>query len=190
MGIEQEKNLMQKKFIDNPYIVGERLYKTGDIARWLPDGNIEFLGRRDNQVKIRGFRIELEEIEKVITELEGIREAVVVALKEEEKCLSAYIVAEDFIDENFIRESLAKKIPYYMIPKYFIFLSTLPITKNGKVDKKKLPKPEISSCTNYVAPRNAVEEKVAEIFRNILNLQRISVYDNFFKIGGHSLKSS
>ncbi|WP_347105970.1 amino acid adenylation domain-containing protein, partial [Mediterraneibacter gnavus] len=189
LGYRARKELNAEKFIDNPYIVGERLYKTGDIARWLPDGNIEFLGRRDNQVKIRGFRIELEEIEKVITELEGIREAVVVALKEEEKCLSAYIVAEDFIDENFIRESLAKKIPYYMIPKYFTFLSTLPITKNGKVDKKKLPKPEISSCTNYVAPRNAVEEKVAEIFRNILNLQRISVYDNFFKIGGHSLKA-
>ena len=174
--------------------ISNRLYKTGDLARWLPDGNIEYLGRIDTQVKIRGFRIECGEIEDTLLQQENIKNAVVVAHKESngEKSLAAYIVLKDSdmeLELQNLKEILDKKLPNYMIPSYFIQLDSLPLNSSGKLNRKALPKPDKSLRVNreYVAPRNDTEEKLAAIWQEILKVERIGIYDNFFDLGGHSL---
>ncbi|MCK4260422.1 MAG: amino acid adenylation domain-containing protein [Halanaerobiales bacterium] len=169
----------------------ERMYLTGDLARWLPDGNIEFLGRKDRQVKIRGCRIELGEIENQLKEIDSIKEAIVIDQNSSnnEKYLAAYIVTDEEIDESHIRQTLLKELPDYMIPACFVRLDAIPFTPNGKVDRKALPIPEFSSKEEFVAPRGELEERIARIWADVLGLDRVGVNDNFFNLGGHSLKA-
>jgi tyrocidine synthetase-3 len=170
------------------------IYMTGDLARWLPDGNMEFLGRIDHQVKIRGYRIELGEIENRLFKHSEIKEAAVLARMDEkqEKYLCAYIVSDKALNISVLRDYLSKDSPDYMIPSYFVALESLPLTPNGKVDRKALPEPEIATGESYVAPRDEVEEKLVEVWSEVLGIEKdmISIDANFFALGGHSLKAT
>ncbi|MCP5054012.1 MAG: amino acid adenylation domain-containing protein, partial [bacterium] len=181
--------------------VKARLYRTGDLTRWLPDGNIEFLGRIDFQVKVRGFRIEPGEIENRILEYNGIKEALVVAWGKgednpsQDTVLCAYIVPrkEIQIDVPKLREFIAGTLPDYMIPSYVMGLDAIPLSASGKVDRKKLPAPSVSERGDqYVAPETGVEKKLTAIWAEILHMDRhlIGIHDNFFQLGGHSLKAA
>ncbi|HXQ72674.1 MAG TPA: amino acid adenylation domain-containing protein [Pyrinomonadaceae bacterium] len=177
-------------FLTDPYsgIEGARLYRTGDVARYLADGRIEYVGRADEQVKVRGYRIELGEVEAVLERQAGVAECVVVARGEEgEKRLVAYVVAEAGVSLSVteLRTRLGEQLPGYMVPAAFVLLESLPLTKNGKVDRRALPEPEASQ--QYVAPRTATEEILAGIWQSLLKVQRVGVNDNFFELGGHSL---
>ncbi|NEO81590.1 non-ribosomal peptide synthetase, partial [Moorena sp. SIO4G3] len=193
-GYLNRQELTSEKFIPNPLCnsKSERLYKTGDLARYLPDGNIEFLGRIDNQVKIRGFRIELGEIESVLSSHPQIQQTVVIAREDipGNKRLVAYIVSEEeSLTTNQVREFLKQKLPDYMVPSAFVTLDTLPLTPNGKVDRKALPTPEgeITRENEYVAPRTTIELELTQIWSEVLNLTSVGVQDNFFELGGNSL---
>jgi thioesterase domain-containing protein len=173
---------------------GARLYRTGDLARCLAHGEIEFLGRIDHQVKIRGFRIELGEIERVLGDLTAVRDTVVLALKDGlgGQRLVAYVVAEAGrdLDVKTLRKELLSRLPVYMVPLVFVILEELPLTPNGKVDRKALPQPDsewLGSEIDYVAPRTHLEKQLVEIWQELLGLDRVGIYDDFFKIGGHSL---
>lgn len=182
-----------ENFIPNPFSKqpGTRLYKTGDFGRYLPDGNIEFLGRTDHQVKIRGFRIELGEIEAALRQHPGVQDTVVVPheYSSSDKRLVAYVVLNQQPDSNELRGFLKSKLPDYMVPSAFVFLNSLPLTPNGKIDRKALPPPDQSSSdqSSYVAPRTPAENAIAAIWAELLKLNRVSVHDNFFELGGHSL---
>ncbi|HLP59502.1 MAG TPA: amino acid adenylation domain-containing protein, partial [Candidatus Deferrimicrobium sp.] len=176
------------------------LYRTGDITRWLPDGNIEYLGRIDYQVKVRGFRIELGEIEKRLLKHPVITEAVVVVQEEKvgDKYICAYIVPNSELDILELGEYLSKELPDYMIPSFFMQLEKIPLTPNGKIDRRALPRPELKVGESYTAPRNKIEKKLVELWAEILGrdalhvsqLQTsIGIDDNFFQLGGHSLKA-
>ncbi|HEX2080074.1 MAG TPA: phosphopantetheine-binding protein, partial [Longimicrobium sp.] len=166
---------------------GARLYRTGDRARWRADGAIEYLGRLDFQVKVRGFRIELGEIEAVLRRSEGVADCVVVAREEAgEQRLVAYIVGE--AEAEALRAHVRRSLPEYMVPSAFVSLDALPLTANGKLDRKALPAPELASAgEKYVAPRTPVEEVLAGIWAEVLRLERVGVHDSFFDLGGHSL---
>ncbi|HLP46745.1 MAG TPA: amino acid adenylation domain-containing protein, partial [Candidatus Kapabacteria bacterium] len=175
-------------------------YKTGDLARWLPDGNIEFLGRIDHQVKIRGYRIELGEIETRLMKYPGIKQAVVLALEEKrDKSLCAYFVSDKEYEVSELREYLAKELPDYMIPPYFAALEKIPLTPNGKIDRKALPKFQLKVSETYTAPRHEVEKKLVKIYAEVLGRDELQasqlqtslgIDDNFFHLGGHSLKAT
>lgn len=181
---------------------GGRLYRTGDIGRYLSDGNVEFLGRKDNQVKVRGFRIELGEIESVLSMNEGVRECVVDVMEDASgnNRVIAYMTLEDTVNgqmgklhlsREFVQaqESFLKdRLPEYMIPTYFIVLEQFPLTINGKIDRKALPKPEDTE-KEYVAPRNEIEEILEAIIKELLVIKRAGIYDNFFELGGDSIKA-
>ncbi|NEP03802.1 MAG: amino acid adenylation domain-containing protein [Okeania sp. SIO4D6] len=194
-GYLNRRELTQQKFIPNPFSnePGSRLYKTGDLARYLPDGNIEFIGRIDNQVKIRGFRIELGEIEAVLAQHSLVREVVVIAREDipGDKRLVAYLTTNDpKTTINDLRSFLKTKLPEYMIPAAFVFLESMPLTPNGKVNRRALPIPDPSSLlreSSFVAPRDSVELQLAQIWSDILGVSPIGVQDNFFELGGHSL---
>jgi amino acid adenylation domain-containing protein len=192
-GYLKRSELTSEKFIKNPFSndPNSRLYKTGDLVRYLPDGNIEFLGRIDNQVKIRGFRVELGEIESALNKIETIKDCVVVAKEDAsgDKRLIAYIVLGDELNIQEIRESLSKSLPDYMVPALFVILEKMPLTPNGKIDRKAFPYPEdnIATTNEYVAPRNKTEQIFADIWSKVLGIEKIGVYDNFFELGGHSL---
>ncbi|NEP57131.1 MAG: amino acid adenylation domain-containing protein [Symploca sp. SIO2G7] len=201
-GYLNRKDLTDDKFIPNPFIreqvkgKGEkgksRLYKTGDLARYLPNGDIQFLGRLDHQVKIRGFRIELGQIEAVLGTHPQVQVALVVAREEQvgNKYLVAYIVPhQESPDIRELRNFLKQKLPAYMMPSAFVILEVLPLTPNGKVDRRALPAPDRSQNrqVDFVAPRTTTEEAIANIFASILKLEQVSVHDNFFELGGHSL---
>jgi len=173
---------------------GERLYKTGDLARFLPNRDIEYLGRIDHQVKIRGFRIELGEIESVLSQHPSVREALVLARQGagEGKRLVGYLVADTALPVTDLREYLRRKLPDYMVPAAFVFLEKLPLTTNGKIDRAALPEPEQDRpdlAAAYVAPRNETETKLAAIWSRVLRIERVGVHDNFFEIGGDSILS-
>jgi amino acid adenylation domain-containing protein len=174
----------------------QRLYRTGDLARYLPDGNIEFLGRLDDQVKIRGYRIELGEIEAVLTQNPAVRESAVITREDRagDKQLVAYMVPKESAPAaSELRTFLKAKLPEYMVPSAFVVLDSLPLTPNGKVDRQALPEPDRGSADLeqvYVAPRNASEQAIADIWAEILGVKRIGVHDNFFDRGGHSLKAT
>ncbi|MCH7322498.1 amino acid adenylation domain-containing protein [Solibacillus sp. MA9] len=192
-GYLNNEELTKAKFVKNPYKYGEKLYRTGDITRWLPDGNIEFLGRIDKQVKIRGFRIELDGIENRLSEIVGIKAAVVVDKGEaENKYLCAYYVAEKEYSVAELRENLKNNLPDYMIPSYFIKLKEMPLTSNGKVDRRSLPEPEgeINTGAEYEAPRNELEKQLVTVWESVLGLNHIGINDDFFVLGGHSLKAT
>jgi amino acid adenylation domain-containing protein len=193
-GYLNRPELTMEKFIKNPYEIGKLLYKTGDLARWLNDGNIEFMGRIDHQVKIRGFRVELGEIESQLVNHEAIKEAVVVAREDEnkEKYLCAYIVPDRKLSSRELREYLARSLPNHMIPSYFVSLETIPLTSNGKTDRKKLPAPKLKDSEEYKTPQSLLEKKLVEIWVDILGIgkEKIGMEDNFFDLGGHSLKAT
>ncbi len=174
--------------------ISSTLYKTGDLARWLPNGSLEFLGRIDQQVKIRGFRIELGEIESQLLGHPDIKEAFVLARQEVsgDRYLCAYLVSSKECQDSQLREWLAQDLPDYMIPSYFVFLEQIPLTPNGKIDQKALPHPQFKSETSYVAPRNELEIKLCAIWAAVLNLEKdlVSIDSNFFQLGGHSLKAT
>ncbi len=193
-GYLNQMELTAEKFIPEPFgnRPGSRLYKTGDLARYLEDGNIEFIGRIDDQVKIRGFRIELGEIESDILEYSGVKEVVILAREDRpgDKRLVAYIVSShgELPDAVEIRNYLKTKLPDYMIPSAFVMLDEMPLTPNGKIDRKALPAPEGSGLEKeYVAPRTENEKQLAEIWSEVLGVERVGIYDNFFELGGHSL---
>ena len=183
--------LTTEKFIQNPFQAGSRLYRTGDLGRWLPDGNIEYLGRLDDQVKVRGFRIELGEIESVIARTGLVRQVVVVVKegRERSKRLVGYIVPEGSFQREQVITILKGKLPEYMIPSQWIELEHLPLTANGKVDKRALPEPGTNEATAgmYVAPRTELEIKLVELWQDLLKVDQVGVHDNFFELGGHSL---
>ncbi|BBB56340.1 non-ribosomal peptide synthetase [Candidatus Megaera polyxenophila] len=190
-GYINRADLTAERFIANPFGNGERLYKTGDIGRYLYDGNIEYLGRSDEQVKIRGYRIELGEIESNLNEFQGIRQSVVtVKEKNSNKYLIGYCVSDKKLDSAKIISYLESKIPEYMIPKYFVYIDKIPLTINGKLDKSALPEPEINS-ENYVEARNELEVKVRKIWFELLSFakDKISITDDFFRLGGDSIVS-
>ncbi|MGE5342197.1 MAG: amino acid adenylation domain-containing protein [Candidatus Omnitrophota bacterium] len=171
---------------------GGRLYRTGDLARWLDDGNIEFLGRMDHQVKVRGFRIELGEIENRLLNHPEIKEAVVIAREDRnnDKYLCAYFVSENQTIAAEIKGILAGELPDYMVPAYFIQLEKMPLTANGKIDRKSLPSPELKAGRDYVAPRDGIEIQLVELWADILSIgkEAIGIDSSFFELGGHSLK--
>ena len=191
-GYLNRPELTSEKFIKNPFISGESLYRTGDLARWLPDGNIEFLGRIDHQIKIRGFRIEVAEIESCLMALAEVRAAVVLARVDAtgDNYLCAYVVADKKFSTAEMRRRLGESLPDYMIPSYFLQLERLPLTANGKLDRKSLPEPDGQAEAEYVAPRNETEAILARIWSEILIRDRVGIDDNFFELGGHSLNAT
>ncbi|MBP5262377.1 MAG: amino acid adenylation domain-containing protein, partial [Clostridiales bacterium] len=190
-GYLNRPELTAEKFVADPYGDG-RMYHTGDLARWLPDGNIEYLGRIDDQVKIRGFRVELGEIENRIKEIDNIKDCAVIAKEDAsgEKAIYAYIVSDIEISSSDIRDALSKNLPDYMIPSYMMRIDSIPVTRNGKLDKRALPDIEAGTGNEYVAPRNETEEKICAIFSEILSVEKVSVKDSFFVLGGHSLRAT
>jgi len=194
-GYLNRPGLTQEKFIPDPIIdkPDARLYKTGDLARYLNDGSIEYIGRTDFQVKIRGLRIELGEIETLITEYEGVSQSVVVLREDRlgEKSLVAYLVPDSDHDVSLakLRGYLRAKLPDYMVPQHFVKLDSIPLTPNGKADRRALPKPDAGRISDqiYVAPRNQNETLIADIWKELLDLNKVGINDSFFDLGGHSL---
>jgi len=194
-GYFRRPELTTEKFIPNPFSNGDkaRLYKTGDLVRYLPDGNLEFSGRIDRQVKIRGFRIELGEIETVLSQHATIREVVVIAREDTpgDKRLVAYIVAIPNSEPTRIelRQFLQEKLPDYMMPSAFVLLEALPLTSNSKIDREALPQPEgrVDSETSYIAPQTEIEQQIATILQKSLHVNQVGIHDNFFDLGGNSL---
>ncbi|MFH6996224.1 amino acid adenylation domain-containing protein, partial [Flavobacterium sp. FlaQc-48] len=185
LGYLNQPELTSEKFISNPFKTGERIYKTGDLARWLPDGNIEFIGRKDDQVKIRGYRVELGEIENVLSSLSGVTQCCVLAKEDTNgtKSLVGYVVLEDALNKEALQEQLKLSLPEYMVPQLWVTLDTMPLTSNGKLDKKALPDPDGSdlSSKEYAAPRNETEEQLAVIWQEILGIDKVGIHDNFFE---------
>ncbi|MHA7060317.1 AMP-binding protein, partial [Aquimarina sp. M1] len=193
-GYMNRPDLTSDKFIVNPLDSTQRLYRTGDIGRWLEGGILEFQGRIDDQVKIRGHRIELGEIEYQLQGKDGIDQAVVVAkaLDSGSTELIAYIVSDSEQDPSDLIGYLLERLPDYMVPGYYLELSSIPLTSNGKVDKKRLPLPEagmLSTGSVYVAPRTSVEEQLVAIWEDVLERTPIGIQDDFFALGGNSIKA-
>lgn len=191
-GYINSEELNRNKYFEHPYQNGERLYRTGDMAKWTQDGNIEFLGRIDEQVKIRGYRIEPGEIESGLRDIKMIEDAAVVVKEESgSKYLCGYVVSREDIDVNAIKQKLSENLPHYMIPNYIMKVSSLPLNKNGKLDKKALPEPDLAAATveTYIAPRNETETCIAKIFKEILGIGQIGIDDSFFDLGGDSIKA-
>ncbi|PNX12889.1 non-ribosomal peptide synthetase, partial [Burkholderia pseudomallei] len=204
-GYLNRPELTRERFIDDPFVAGGRLYKTGDLARWRTDGRLEYLGRNDFQVKIRGFRIELGEIEAQLAKVTGVREVVVLArdsaadtdqnadlnasatANSSEKRLVAYYTGD--ADVAALRAQAAQHLPSYMVPSAYVRLDAWPLTPNGKLDRRALPAPadDAYARAEYEAPQGAKEEALAAIWRELLHVERVSRHDNFFELGGHSL---
>ncbi|HEX8651125.1 MAG TPA: non-ribosomal peptide synthase/polyketide synthase [Pyrinomonadaceae bacterium] len=198
-GYLNRPELTASRFLPHPWSrePGARLYRTGDLARYLPGGEIEFVGRLDHQVKIRGFRIELEEIEAVLSEHEAVRETVVVARDSigGEKRLVAYVIGhcEQKVATSDLRRYLKERLPEHMVPSAFVVLDALPLTPNGKVNRRALPVPERTRPLledAFIAPHSLVEDMLAGIWAQVLDLEQIGIHDNFFELGGHSLTAT
>ncbi|MCP4150445.1 MAG: AMP-binding protein, partial [bacterium] len=195
-GYLNRQELHREKFRANPFSPDQTIYRTGDQVKRLTGGKIEFIGRIDNQVKIRGYRIEPGEIEKQITQHKQIENTVVLPKTTEntDPLLCAYIVTTngDTVDTAELRDYLSWKLPDYMVPTIFVHLPKIPLTPNGKIDKRKLPEPEIKMKDQYVAPRNQTEEILTQIWTEVLKIkkEKIGIYDNFFELGGHSLMAT
>ncbi|KPV55997.1 fusaricidin synthetase, partial [Paenibacillus sp. A3] len=193
-GYLNRPELTAEKFIASPVREGERCYRTGDLARWRADGTLEYKGRIDEQVKIRGYRIELGEVETQLLRVEGVKEAVVIAREDEQgqKQLCAYFTAEGELSAGEARSVLSQELPGYMVPSYFVQVERIPLTPNGKVDRRALPVPEgsVQTGTEFVAPRTMLEVQLADIWKNVLELSAVGIKDNFFDLGGHSLRAT
>ncbi|WP_313559736.1 non-ribosomal peptide synthetase, partial [Ruminiclostridium cellobioparum] len=192
-GYLNREELTKEKFVEDPFKPGEKMYRTGDLAKWMPDGNIEYLGRMDNQVKIRGYRIELGEIEAQLLKQESIKEAIVVVREDEkgDKLLCSYVVSDIALELNEIRKSMKEELPDYMVPTFITQLLSIPLTHSGKVDRKALPEPlkELSLENEFEGAANEIEEELLKIWMEVLDLDQIGVNDNFFELGGQSLKA-
>jgi amino acid adenylation domain-containing protein len=190
-GYVNQPELTAEKFLPNPFIPGERMYRTGDLVKWLPDGNIAYLGRIDHQVKIQGFRIELGEIEACLLKHEAVKEAVVIDKTDKEgtKYLYAYIVVGEEISVIELKEHLSKLLPYYMVPPYFKKIDHIPLTVNGKVDRKAVAGLEDKEDIRlqYIPPSNELEMKIAEVWQEVLNIDKIGIDDDIFDLGANSL---
>jgi len=193
-GYLNQDSLTDEKFIANPFCVEKsaRLYRTGDLVRYRQDGNLEYLGRIDQQVKVRGFRIELAEVQSVINSYPGVRENIVLVQTDcfESNALVAYVVPHQVnsLDTQDLLQAMSQRLAGYMIPSAIVILDNIPLTPNGKIDRKALPKPSIEQTRHEcVAPRNATEQTLCQLWCKILNLSRIGIHDNFFQLGGHSL---
>ncbi|WP_345806299.1 plipastatin non-ribosomal peptide synthetase PpsC [Bacillus subtilis] len=184
-------DLTKEKFVPHPFAPGDRLYRTGDLARWLPDGTIEYVGRIDDQVKVRGYRVELGEIESALRQIDGVKEAAVLARTAQtgSKELFGYISVKAGTNAEQVRSLLACSLPNYMIPAYIIEMENLPLTSNGKLNRKALPEPDFASKQTYIPPRNELEEQLALIWQEVLGIQRIGIEDSFFELGGDSIKA-
>jgi amino acid adenylation domain-containing protein len=191
-----DESLTREKFVINPAtnLPHDRMYRSGDLGRYLPDGNVALIGRRDSQVKIRGYRVELSEIEGVLGAHVGVKDCAVLAHEyaPDDKRLVAYVVLHDdrSMTTSELRQFVGGRLPQYMIPSQYVFLPALPLTPNGKLNRKALLAPDNRSSENdagYVAPRTPAEEKLAAIWENLLGLERVGIHDNFFELGGHSL---
>ncbi|MFI5344594.1 MAG: amino acid adenylation domain-containing protein, partial [Chlamydiales bacterium] len=195
-GYIHREELTREKFIPHPFFPNKRLYRTGDLCRFLPDGAIDYVGRIDNQIKLRGFRIELGEIEASIRKLNVVKEVVVIAREDipTQKYLAAYLIAEgnhEAIKQHLIAE-LSSSLPEYMLPTAFVFVDHFPLSPNGKLDMKRLPKPEKNVRTReqiYIAPRTDLEQSLQSLWRQVLGIEQIGIQDHFFAIGGHSLQA-
>ncbi|OKH20890.1 non-ribosomal peptide synthetase [Hydrococcus rivularis NIES-593] len=188
-GYLNRADLTAQKFIPNPFSTGTRLYKTGDMGRYLSDGNIELLGRTDHQVKIRGFRVELGEIEAVLRQHPTVRETAVLVRNDlyGNSCLVAYIVSNSDRSNVTLKRFLQERLPNYMVPSAFVWLESLPLTPNGKIDRHALPIPERELEETFIAPRTELEKVLANLWTQILGVENIGIHDNFFELGGHSL---
>ncbi len=180
--------LEAERFLPNPFVPGDRIYRTGDIARWLPDGELECFGRLDSQVKIRGYRIEPGEVEAALRHCSSVREAVVVANAGQ---LVAYVVSDDVVDQVALRQALNQTLPHYMVPAVFMAIAEVPLTANGKIDRARLPDPSpvAQSRRPYLPPRTTHERVVATIWERVFRLDHIGVDEDFFELGGHSLRA-
>lgn len=188
-GYLNQAELTAKSFIANPFGTG-KVYRSGDLARWREDGNIEYLGRVDEQIKLRGFRIELGEIETVISRYDGVQDVVAVLYEENsQKSIHAYFVAKNKIDLTWLQGEIKKDLPDYMIPAAIMQIDKIPVTRNGKTDFKALPKIETVSLYDYVAPKNETERQIIEVFEEVLGYAPVGMKDNFFEIGGDSIKA-
>jgi surfactin family lipopeptide synthetase A len=196
-GYLKREDLTKACFIDNPFATESDkeknykvLYKTGDLVRWLEDGNLEYLGRNDSQIKLRGYRIELGEIEKVLSTYPGVKQSIVLLKeKKQNKYLIGYYVSETKLNELDIQKYLAQHLPDYMLPSMLVNLEGLPLTVSGKLNKKALPEPEFINVQSYVAPRNEKEQFICEAFAKVLDLEKVGIESDFFSLGGNSLKA-
>lgn len=187
-GYINDKKLSDEKFLPVAALGENRVYRSGDIACWTDNGNIRFVGRKDEQVKLRGFRIELHEIEHRIKEIDGISDAIVI-LNDDRNKLCAYIVASSFLSEKEIIKYLRLSLSDYMLPDYFCFLESLPLNKNGKVDRANLPQIIKNEEEDFVLPSTDIEKHLVEIWKDLLGIEKVSITDNFFMLGGDSIKA-
>jgi tyrocidine synthetase III len=189
-GYWNQAALSKEKFVENVFEVDQKLYRTGDLGRWTSEGTIEFEGRKDSQVKIRGYRIELKEIEVTLLKHEEIEEGAVIVGGEAESFIVAYYVSNNDLSES-LREFILGTLPSYMLPSYFVRMEQLPLTSNGKLDRERLPDPEGSNTSGikYAQPVTELQERLVDIWQNILGAEKIGIHDNFFDLGGHSLKA-
>ncbi|WP_116964869.1 non-ribosomal peptide synthetase, partial [Fastidiosibacter lacustris] len=196
-GYLNKPELTAEKFITNPFATEEdkqkgydRLYKTGDLVRWLPDGNLEYIGRKDTQVKIRGFRIELGEIENALINIEGIDQAVVMMrMVNDDQHLFAYYVASYAITPKTVLDRLTSKLPHYMVPSAALQIDKIPLTINGKIDVKALPDIVFSSHQTYIAPTTEQQRLICQAFLSVLLIEKVGIDDDFFTLGGNSIKA-
>ncbi|MCP5054395.1 MAG: amino acid adenylation domain-containing protein, partial [bacterium] len=198
-GYLNRPDLTTKMFVDSPFAEAEegdknfsKLYHTGDLTRWSPDGTIEYMGRIDFQVKVRGYRIELGEIESQLTALDEVNESIVIVRQDQEgeKYLCAYLMSDESIDMTSVRKRLSDNIPNYMVPSYFVQIDKIPLNPNGKLDRKALPEPEAEAfTTEYAKPETKMEKILAEVWAEALGTKQVGVDDNFFEIGGDSIKT-
>jgi len=192
-GYLNQPKLTAERFVANPFEKGSRFYKTGDLVRYLADGNIEYLGRNDFQVKVRGFRVELGEVEHQLLQYPGIKQSVVIAQRPEgntsREYLVGYYVADLPLDESAILDNLSGNLPDYMLPSRLVHLEKLPLNANGKLDRKALPQPESKNVATYLAPRSNIEQQICNIYAELFALpaESISIQDNFFRLGGNSI---
>ncbi|GKS63650.1 hypothetical protein YTPLAS72_09540 [Nitrospira sp.] len=192
-GYVNQPHLTHERFLANPYVAGTRLYRTGDLARYRADGNVEFLGRVDQQVKLRGYRIELGEIEYALSNFPGVHHAAVLLRedKRDQHRLVGYLAGESSLKEKHeeVRNYLAAQLPHYMVPSVILWLDTMPLSPTGKVNREALPVPERTTgrAAARIAPRNAVEEALAELWKSVLEVPEAGIHDHFFEAGGHSL---
>lgn len=192
-GYFNRAKLTAEKFTNSPFIPGERMYKTGDLARWMPDGNIEFLGRKDNQIQLRGYRIELGEVESILRQQEAIDSAAILMKKmaDGEQEMVAYFISSKKQNVATLKRQMGMILPKYMIPAYFVQMDEFPMSSNSKIDRSKFPDPisvPFDLGIEHVAAESETEKMLVNIWREVLGIKKIGVEDNFFDIGGNSIK--
>lgn len=191
-GYLNKKELTNQRFLTNPFVAGEQMYKTGDIVKWLPDGNIKYIGRRDCQVKVRGYRIELSEVENEVMNIDDIKGVSVIDINKNDSIyLCCYYTSDKEFTQHKLREILRKRLPDYMIPSYYVKVNRIPLNFNGKVDRKKLPIPngKINTGVKYEAPNSEIETTLVDIWTKILDIDKIGINDDFYELGGDSLNA-